>query len=185
MQKGRWIIASAVGIVLILGACSKSSTPTTTSPAANAPTSMAATTGVSYTAHDFSFDGPDTLPAGTKDITFTNAGAQDHEMLFIRLDQHQDWTAEQIAAYVKKDPKAQPKWAIPVGGVVPPIKPGASGKMMFFDFSGQQPVPIPDGSLEPGTYMVMCFVTDPATVSKAGPEQGRARYEFIDSVVTR
>jgi hypothetical protein len=123
---------------------------------------------VSYTAHDFGYDGPDTLPAGTSDITLENVGANEHEMIIIRLDKHQDWTEEQIVDYVKNDPDAQPKWAVPVGGLLtesgpPIIAPGESAPIVWLDFSagGNAPTAVEDGSLEPGTYLFMCFVGKP------------------------
>ena len=123
---------------------------------------------VEYTAHDFGFDGPDTLPAGTSDITMKNIGANDHEMVIIRLDKHQDWTEQQAIDYVTDKPKAEPEWAVPVAGLFtesgpPVIAPGESAPVVFLDFSagGNAPTVLEDGSLEPGTYLFMCFVGNP------------------------
>ena len=36
--------------------------------------------------------------------------------------------------------------------------PGETADSMFLDFSGRQPIPVEGASMEPGTYMLMCFV---------------------------
>ena len=112
--------------------------------------------------------GPYTLPAGTSDITAENVGANDHEMLIIRLDKNQDWTEEQIVEYVKNDPQKRPKWAVPVAGLLtesgpPTIAPGESAPVVFTDFSSGNKAPTvdEDGALEPGTYLFMCFLGKP------------------------
>lgn len=165
MQR-RFTVGLAVAVMLVAGACSKDSATTDTSPAAQESDAVPAGPAA-YTAHEFGFDGPDTLPAGTSDITVENVGAVDHEMTIIRLDKNQDWTEEQFVEYVKNDPEARPKWAVPVAGLLtesgpPTIAPGESAPVVFMDFSsGGQPTPIVDGSLEPGTYLFMCFLGDP------------------------
>jgi hypothetical protein len=163
MQR-RFTVGLAVAVILVAGACSKDSATTDPSPAAQESAAMPAGP-VEYTAHDFGFDGPDTLPAGTSDITVKNIGANDHEMVIVRLDKHQDWTEQQIVDYIKNDPQAQPSWAVPVAGLLtesgpPVIKPGESAPVVFLDFSSgrQAPTVLKDGALEPGTYVFMCFL---------------------------
>lgn len=156
MQR-RFTVGLAVAVMLVAGACSKDSATTDTSPAAQESAAMP-DGPVVYNAADFSFDGPDTLPAGTSDITMENVGANDHEMTIVRLDQNQDWTEEQFVEYVKNEPEKRPKWAVPIGSATP-VGPGESAKVQFMDFSsGGEPTPLVDGSLEPGTYLLMCFV---------------------------
>jgi len=164
----RFTLGLAVMAILMASACSDDSATTETSPPAQEP-SAAPVLPVSYTAHDFGYDGPDTLPAGTSDITMENEGAVGHEMLIIRLDKHQDWTEQQAIDYVTDKPKAEPKWAVPVGGLFteagpPVIAPGESAPVVFLDFSagGDAPNILENGSLEPGTYLLMCFVGNPA-----------------------
>lgn len=118
-----------------------------------------------YTATEYSFDGPDTLPAGTSDITVENVGSGDHEMVIIRLDKHQDWTEDQVVDYVKNDPQGQPSWAVPVGGLLtakgpPIIAPGETAPVVFMDFGDgtKAPTAVKDGALEAGTYLFMCFL---------------------------
>lgn len=163
----RLIVGLTVVAMLVTVACSKDSTTPAASPASqgsSAPSMEAPATGAAaYTATEYSFDGPDTLPAGTSEITVENVGSVDHEMTIIRLDKNQDWTEEQVVAYVKNDPTAQPKWAVPVGGLYvdtgpPLIAPGETASVVFLDFSsGGEPTVVKDGSLEPGTYLFMCF----------------------------
>ena len=163
----RFAVGLAVAAILMASACSDDSTTTDSSPAAQA--SIAApVVPVTYTAHDFGYDGPDTLPAGTSDITMENVGANDHEMIIIRLDQHEDWTEQQVIDYVTDNPKAEPKWAVPVGGLLtesgpPVIAPGERAPVVWLDFSAgaNAPTAMEDGSLEPGTYLFMCFLGKP------------------------
>ena len=164
------IAAVLVATTLIAGACSKKSTPapaTTTAAAAATTTAAPDNTGVVYTSHEFGFDGPSTLPAGTKAISLTNDGAQDHEMIMVKLDDaHASMTEEDVVNFVKseKPNSPPPPWATIVGGVVPPIANGKTGQALFGDFTNpQKPKINPNGELEPGTYVFMCFVTDPTT----------------------
>ncbi len=162
-MKRRLIVSLALVAVAVLGACTKSST----NSAPTAQTSPAAPVPATYTAREFTFEGPATLPAGTSNITLNNEGAQPHFMAVVRLDKNQDWTAEDAVQYVKDNPNAQPKWAPLVAGAFgkkgAPVSPGESAPVMFFEPStgNERPKPIPDGSLEPGTYLMMCFVSDP------------------------
>jgi hypothetical protein len=158
---GRLAVGLAVAVMFIAGACSKDNATTDTSPVAQESAAMPVGP-VAYTAHEYGFDGPATLPAGTSDITVENAGTVDHEMTIIRLDKNQDWTEQQIVDYVKNDPQAQPKWAVPVGGLYkatgpPIIAPGETASVVFLDFSSGKPTVVENGSLEPGTYLFMCF----------------------------
>lgn len=161
MQR-RLIISLVVLAIATLGACTKT---TTTSPTAQ--TSPAAPVPANYVAREFAFEGPSSLPAGTSDITLTNEGAQPHFMVVVRLDKNQDWTAEDAVAYIKAKPNAQPKWAPLVAGAFgpkgAPLNPGESAPVMFFEptTGNQQPKPLPGGSLEPGSYLMLCFVGDP------------------------
>ena len=157
MKKTHVITACAVGLALIVSACTKSSTSTTTQK----PAEPAKPVPVTYTAREFSFEGPDTLPAGTNKVTLENAGAQMHQLIFVQLNKNQDWTAQDAVDFVKSNPNAQPKWA-EVTGVTRPIKPDASTAVGFGVFPpGGKPKIDPNASLEPGAYLVMCFVGDP------------------------
>ncbi len=160
-MQSRFVIALTVALIVVTGACSKSSTTPAASPSSS--TQVPPPGVVVYTAHEFGFDGPDTLPAGTSDITVKNVGEVDHEMSIVRLDKHQDWTEEQIIAFIKNDPEAQPKWAPPVAGLYteagpPIIAPGESASVVFIDFSSGEPIAVQNGSLEPGTYVFLCFL---------------------------
>ena len=170
-MKGRvWKGAALAAIAAtVLAACS-SSTPSTTDTDTGTDTESAAPvtpTAAAYTANDFSFDGPDTLPAGTTDITMTNEGQQPHFMVVSKLEKNQDWTAEDAIAYINENPKANPDWAPTVAGIFgpkgAPINPGETGEIVFVDPTSNEMKPIQDGELEAGSYMLLCFVTDPAS----------------------
>ena len=167
MQR-RFIVGLAIAVIMVAGACSKDSTTPAASPASQESAAMSteapATGAAAYTATEYSFDGPDTLPAGTSDITVENVGSGDHEMVIIRLDKNQDWTEEQFVEYVKNDPQGQPSWAVPVGSLLtesgpPIIAPGETAPVVFEDFSsGGEPTVVKNGSLEADTYLFMCFL---------------------------
>lgn len=166
MQR-RFTVGLTVIVIMTVAACSKSSTtpavPSASQEPAATPTQAPAPGVAAYTAYEFGFDGPDTLPAGTSDITVENVGMDDHEMTIVRLEKHQDWTEEQIVAFIQNDPKAKPKWAPPVGVLrtasgPPVVAPGETASVVFMDLSSGQPTAVENGSLETGTYMFLCFL---------------------------
>lgn len=163
---------AAAAVVVLLGACASRTESALPSPTA-VETSDTAAGVVSYVAHDFTFEGPASMPAGTSDLSFLNEGEGDHMLFVMRLDKHQDWTEAQIIEYIKEHPNAQPEWAVPVGGSAPPdwdgtsdpgtTAPGETDAFWFIDFSDNQAV-IEDGSFEAGTYLFACFVGDHASL---------------------
>lgn len=168
-MKKRLIVGLAVVAMLVTVACSKDNATPAASPASQGSTAPAmeapATGATAYTATEYSFDGPDTLPAGTSDISVENVGTVDHEMTIVRLDKHQDWTEEQIVAFIKNDPTAQPKWAPAVAATYtatgpPVIAPGGTAPVVFMDFASGKPTIDENGSLQPGTYLFLCFQGD-------------------------
>lgn len=93
---------------------------------------------------DYAFDAPDTARAGLTTIRLvTNAGHEIHQVGLIRLD-----SAKTPADLLKamKAPGQMPKWAVEVAGVNPPA-PGRSAEATL--------------TLEPGNYVLVCFVPSP------------------------
>ena len=172
-MKGRFVLGLTLAAVLAVSACSKEDSATDPSPVDQGSATMLEGPVV-YGAADFSFDGPDTLPAGTSDITMDNVGANEHELIIVELAKNQDWTDEEFVQFVKDNPQAQPKWATVIAGTKEPSAPGDSGSVQFVDMSGEgQPEVMPDASLEPGTYLLMCFVGD------KGPHAGMGMVKKI------
>jgi len=74
---------------------------------------------VSFTAKEFAFEGPDTIPAGLTMIHLTDAGQQLHHVQLIKLEQGKTF-ADYQAAVKDMTSGPPPAWAVPYGGVNPP-----------------------------------------------------------------
>jgi hypothetical protein len=142
---------AAVAALLVLGGCTKpdnqaADTTAKAGAAVSTPTPAAATPNmVSFTAKEFSFEGPDTIPAGLTMIHLTAAGQQLHHFQLIKLEEGKTFADFQAAAKdMAKGPP--PAWVVPYGGVNPPA-PGSTTTAMQV--------------LEPGNYAVVCFVEGP------------------------
>jgi hypothetical protein len=139
-------------VAVVLAGCAKSdnkpagdSAATAAAPApapaaAAAPAAPAGANMVSFTAKEFSFEGPDTIPAGLTMFHLTDAGQQLHHLQVIKLDQGKTFADLQAALKAGGPP---PAWMVPYGGVNPPA-PGATTAAMQV--------------MEPGNYAVVCFV---------------------------
>lgn len=110
----------------------------TEAPATSTPAHEA-----TFTASEYSFDGPTTLPAGLTKITLINEGQEPHHIQLVRLDEGH--TVEEFGQALSSG--ALPSWATEVGGPntgTPGIAPETSAYV----------------DLEPGTYVVMCVIPD-------------------------
>ena len=137
---------AAVAALLALGACAKPEAQTTdtaskAAAAASTPAAAATPNMVSFTAKEFSFEGPDTIPAGLTMFHLTDAGQELHHVQLVKLEEGKTFADYQAATKDMKGPP--PVWAVPYGGVNPPA-PGATTTAMQV--------------LEPGNYAVVCFV---------------------------
>ena len=108
------------------------------------PAAPATATVVNVTANDFNFAAPDTIPAGLTTVKFQNAGKENHQVVFIRIDSGK--TMADIANLMK-DPAAKvPAWmSFPLGANT--ITPGDSGNATAV--------------LTAGNYVLICFVGSP------------------------
>jgi hypothetical protein len=140
---------AAVAAAFLLAGCAKSDTQpaadTSAKAAAATPPAAAATPNmVSFTAKEYSFEGPDTIPAGLTMIHLTDAGQQLHHVQLLKLEEGKTFADFQAAAKnLASGPP--PAWVVPYGGVNPPA-PGATTTAMEV--------------LEAGNYAVVCFVED-------------------------
>ena len=121
---------------LVLAACSTSNAESEkNSTAAARPNVVVVKTS------DFAFQAPDTIQAGLTTIRLeTNAGPELHQVGLIRLDSAK--TPANLFETMKTSP-ALPKWAVEIAGVNPP----APGKVAEATLN-----------LEPGSYLLVCFV---------------------------
>lgn len=125
--------------LVVVVACAQNAATGSSTPA---PTSQPAIPAITIKAMDFSYDLPQTIPAGLVDITLINNGGVPHQAGIARLKP--GVTLEQLkAALLKQGPKALALFAIPMGGANI-ILPGQSGGVIL--------------NLPPGQYVSVCFV---------------------------
>lgn len=134
--------AALAAAVFLLGACAKSETQAAGDSAASASAAAPADAAnmVSYTANEFSFQGPDSIPAGLTMFHLSDAGQELHHLQLIKLEQGKTLADFQEAI---KNPGPLPAWAVEYGGVNPPVPGGMTTAMHV---------------MEPGNYAVVCFV---------------------------
>jgi hypothetical protein len=148
-------IALGLAAALALTACGDDGTDTDTDPAAAGSATPSASASASddamsgdatFTATEYGFDGPDTLPAGKVTITLVNEGEEPHEMALFPVEEGRG--PEDVLEYIEENPELDgppPPWVIGEGtGTF--AKPGKTAK----------PV---SAKLEPGTYLAVCFVS--------------------------
>jgi hypothetical protein len=97
-----------------------------------------------FTMKDFSFDMPDTLPVGEANYRVVNSGAQEHELNVVKLAPGK--SAQDLLAWEKA----------PAGP--PPFE--SAGGINAFSANGSGYMKL---SLQPGTYVAVCHVPDPAS----------------------
>jgi hypothetical protein len=141
--------AAAIAAAIVLVGCAKSdknandsaATAAAPAPAASTPAASAASPNtVNFTAKEYSFDGPDSIPAGLTAFHLTDAGQELHHLALVKLEQGKTFADFQAAT---KNPGPPPAWAVDYGGVNPPAPGGQATAMEV---------------LEPGNYAVVCFV---------------------------
>lgn len=114
--------------------------------AADSPAAASAPNVVTFTASDFVFEAPDTIPAGLTTIRLVNQGAQWHHAQLLRFDEGRTYADFEAALRTGGPP---PAWVHEVGGPNPPPFNGASNTTQM---------------LEPGNYAVVCLVDTPDRV---------------------
>jgi uncharacterized cupredoxin-like copper-binding protein len=106
----------------------------TASPAADAP--AGAINEVTYVGKEYSFDGPDELPAGWTRLTFDNQGEAAHDMQVFSLDEGK--TLQDVLAALDQGP---PDWINAYGGIA-----AGPGEQVSYTVN-----------LAPGNYVLMSF----------------------------
>jgi hypothetical protein len=98
---------------------------------------------VTVTVSDYSFQAPDSIPAGLTMIQALMRGDVPHHVNIVKLDSNRT-TADYVNALTPGAPP--PAWATPVGGPNP-TESGTTANAML--------------ALEPGSYALICFVDVP------------------------
>jgi len=117
---------------IVLGSCSRGAAPRE----------------VTITSRDYSFDAPDSIPAGLVTIHLHNLGPDLHHVWLVRLDEGK--TMDDFAAAIQKG--APPAWAVHVGGPNAAIPNGDNRATMV---------------LQAGRYALLCVIPDTAGVPHA------------------
>jgi plastocyanin len=118
---------------------SSKSAATATSTAAALP----AANVITVTAKDYSFDAPAEIPAGLTTIRLVTEGKEMHHATFVKLEDGKT-VDDFIQAIQKQGPP--PAWMIASGGPNPPRPGGVTEETQL---------------LEPGNYVIVCFVPSP------------------------
>lgn len=105
----------------------------------------APTAGLTLDMHDFGFDIPEDLEAGTVTMEIINSGEQPHELVLMKLQEGK--TLEGVQAWMEAGEQGPPPAGF--GGGVQVISGGQSTFVTM--------------DLEAGNYIAICFVPDPAT----------------------
>ena len=122
---------------------------------------------VTVTASDYSFNAPDSIPAGMTEIRLLNRGTEMHHVMLIRLDAGK--TMADLAAAMK--PEAPfPAWAREVGGPQTP-GPGGESNAILRLVAGRYAmicvIPSPDGKAHVMKGMAKEIVVTPASSNTA------------------
>ena len=134
-------IRAAFLAVVLLAACSK---PDKNPDTAATPPAPPAPNMVTFTAADFNYTGPDSIPAGVTTIQLVNSGQQPHHMFMFKLDEGK--TGQDLMGAMQSPEAKMPEWAEAVGG------PNAAepGKTIAATLP-----------LEAGNYVVFCVIPGP------------------------
>lgn len=111
------------------------------------PVAAATPASVTIVARDFAFDMPDAVPAGLVHFTLTNQGKVVHEAQFFRLAP--GFTVDKLLMALKDPPST---------GASGPPPFSAVGGLNNIEPGGHQEAIL---NLQPGTYVTLCFDTDP------------------------
>lgn len=113
------------------------------SAAPAAASSQAAIPEVTFTAQDFSYTGPDTIPGGVVRINLVNKGPSPHHMTLVRLDAGHTFAELKAGLMHMKPTDAPPPWVHFVGGPNAAMPGGTSNATL---------------DMQPGNYAMLCLI---------------------------
>jgi uncharacterized cupredoxin-like copper-binding protein len=166
-------IRAALLAAVVLAGCSK---PDKNPDTAAAPPAPAQPNVITFTAADFSYSGPDSVPAGVTTIQLVNNGKEPHHLFLVKLNDGK--TAQDFAA-VMQDPNAKglPAWAVEMGGpnaaepgkTIASTIPVEAGNYIFFCV-----IPGPDGVPHMMKGMMRNLTVVPAAATAAAAPEPTA-----------
>jgi uncharacterized cupredoxin-like copper-binding protein len=128
---------------LALASCRSDKPPAAAGAPDSAPVASAAPSAVTVIASDYRFDAPAELPAGLTTFRLVNRGPAIHHVQLVKLNEGK--TADDFMAALKAG-GPPPKWVTMEGGPNPSELGDTSTTTV---------------ALEPGNYVMLCFVPDP------------------------
>lgn len=131
-------IRAALLAAVVLAACSK---PDKNPDTAAAPPAPPAPNVVTFTAADFSYTGPDTIPAGVTTLRLVNNGQQPHHLSLVKLNEGK--TVQDLMTAMAAPNAVWPAWAVAMGG------PNAA------EPGNTVAATLP---MESGSYVMLCFI---------------------------
>jgi len=138
-----FMLLAVLALTLIVSGCQP--TVTASDVAATQPETEGAVPAVTFTAVDYRYSGPDSIPAGLTDIRLENAGTDAHHIQLLKLEEGK--TIEDLTATLAESP-VWPEWTQAYGGPNA-VFPGSSSNAF---------VP-----LDPGEYVVLSWAPDMAS----------------------
>jgi hypothetical protein len=159
---GLWISVILGLLVLVGAAAAQEGTPTPTST--QTPSGDAADSGdveqVEFSARDYAFSGPDSVTSGLVKFTLTNEGEEPHHLQLVQLPP--GMTAEDFINVMQEGGEG-PSSSGGADGPPPPtlVEAGGPGTAMPGATSNATV------DLEPGTYLMACFVPNAEGVPHA------------------
>jgi hypothetical protein len=166
---------AAVAVIILLAVsltgCGKSK-KSTASSGSTTTAAPAAVTTMDITAKEYTFDGPNSVSEGYVKVNLTDAGKEDHQAQFLRLQDGK--TLQDFGAAAQADPSGLQALALTDGGAgLNAIKAGtnASGvsKLRAGNWLMVCFVPAPDGIPHIAKGMVRPFVVAPPASSATAP----------------
>ena len=155
-------IRMTLALGAILAACSK---PDQTPEVAAPPPEPNV---VTFNATDFSYTGPDTIPAGITTIRLVNGGTEPHHIFLVKLNEGK--TAQDLMTTMAAPNAEWPAWAVEMGGpnaaepgrTIAATMPVESGNYIIFCV-----IPGPDGVPHMAKGMTRNLTVVPAAASAA------------------
>ncbi len=145
----RFLIGTVL-LVLLLGACTPSSTPTAIAPTAKpeataVPADTKTLPEIKIDAADYSYTAPETISSGWVRVILTNSGQEPHHVQFLRLND--GVTAQQFEDALKQAEGPALAMTKQVGGVGA-VHPGGSAQAVI--------------DLPAGEYVILCLIPSPS-----------------------
>lgn len=164
----------AIAAAFVVSACSRPDTQ------AKAPAAPPAPNVVTFTAADYAYTGPDTIPAGLTTIRLVNSGKEPHHIFLVKLKDGK--TAQDLGAAMTHGGPL-PDWAVMMGGpnaaepgdTIAATIPVDSGNYVFFCV-----IPSADGTPHMVKGMMRPLTAVPSAATPAPEPTADIRMTLVD-----